>query len=74
MQGYNGAIKSGKEILNRSKDSPNWVVFQPNIVIDAKLGEFTSLEFHVQINKDILGKHTFLLDICHTLQKKSTNS
>ena len=27
--------------LNTYSDSPNWVVFQPNIVIDAKLGEFS---------------------------------
>lgn len=33
-----------KESLTKKPDSANWVVFQPNVIIDAKLGKNRPLE------------------------------
>lgn len=43
-------ITNRKKIINFLSDSPNWVLFQPNIVIDAKLG----CMWYVNLNLNVL--------------------
>lgn len=34
--------------------SPTWVIFAPNLIVDARLGIFTRVEFYVEPAKDLI--------------------